>query len=249
MVTAREPGPLGPLVRRGRALDLRPVPAGRGPVPRGRHVIVYAGAIIVTFLFVIMLAQSHGQAVYDRAARRPLAAALTGGLMLGRPAGGDPRRPDHRRRRPGGFGDRRPTRCRRRPPCRSPSGATGTRSSPWSSPGPSRETSRLPERSEPGETPAHVAGLGGTLFTDHLVTVEVAGLLLFVALIGAVAIATPKAADPARRRPWPTPGPRRRPPDRRSTPTETNHADSSHRRTRPGTHARPPSPSTCCRAT
>src|SRR5690606_13718390 len=35
-------------------------------------------------------------------------------------------------------------------------------------------------------TPAHVAGIGATLFTDHLLTVEVVGLLLFVALIGAV---------------------------------------------------------------
>ncbi len=32
-------------------------------------IIVYAGAIIVTFLFVIMLAQMEGKAHYDRAAR------------------------------------------------------------------------------------------------------------------------------------------------------------------------------------
>ena len=32
-------------------------------------IIVYAGAIIVTFLFVIMLAQMEGKADYDRAAR------------------------------------------------------------------------------------------------------------------------------------------------------------------------------------
>ena len=38
----------------------------------------------------------------------------------------------------------------------------------------------------------HVAGLGESLYTDHLVTVELAGALLFVALIGAVAIADPK---------------------------------------------------------
>ena len=38
----------------------------------------------------------------------------------------------------------------------------------------------------------NVAGLGETLYTDHLMTVELAGALLFVALIGAVAIATPK---------------------------------------------------------
>jgi hypothetical protein len=46
-----------------------------------------------------------------------------------------------------------------------------------------------------GVPPPHVAGLGGTLFTDHLVTVEVAGALLFVALVGAVSIATPQAAS------------------------------------------------------
>ena len=34
-------------------------------------VIVYAGAIIVTFLFVIMLAQMEGKALYDRASRAP----------------------------------------------------------------------------------------------------------------------------------------------------------------------------------
>ena len=34
-------------------------------------IIVYAGAIIVTFLFVIMLAQMEGKADYDRAARSP----------------------------------------------------------------------------------------------------------------------------------------------------------------------------------
>ncbi len=58
------------------------------------------------------------------------------------------------------------------------------------------KTSRLvPESSERailGESPPHVAGLGGTLFTDHLFTVEIAGALLFVALVGASAIATPR---------------------------------------------------------
>ena len=39
---------------------------------------------------------------------------------------------------------------------------------------------------------SHVAGLGGVLYTEHLVTVELAGALLFAALIGAIAIATPR---------------------------------------------------------
>ena len=34
--------------------------------------------------------------------------------------------------------------------------------------------------------------VGETLYTDHLITVELAGALLFVALVGALAIASPK---------------------------------------------------------
>ncbi len=45
-------------------------------------IIVYAGAIIVTFLFVIMLAQMEGKADYDRAARSPAWATLTCFLIL-----------------------------------------------------------------------------------------------------------------------------------------------------------------------
>ena len=45
-------------------------------------VIVYAGAIIVTFLFVIMLAQMEGKAAYDRAARAPGAATFSCYLLL-----------------------------------------------------------------------------------------------------------------------------------------------------------------------
>ena len=45
-------------------------------------VIVYAGAIIVTFLFVIMLAQMEGKALYDRAARAPGSATFTCFLLF-----------------------------------------------------------------------------------------------------------------------------------------------------------------------
>jgi len=53
-----------------------------------------------------------------------------------------------------------------------------------------RPTSQL--NGPDGRPKPHVAGLGETLYTDHLVTVELAGALLFVALIGALAIASPK---------------------------------------------------------
>lgn len=46
-------------------------------------VIVYAGAIIVTFIFVIMLAQQEGAAAYDQIARRPVGAVLLGVIALG----------------------------------------------------------------------------------------------------------------------------------------------------------------------
>jgi NADH-quinone oxidoreductase subunit J len=46
-------------------------------------IIVYAGAILVTFLFVLMLAQSTGRAYYDRVSWEPLVSAVTGAVLLG----------------------------------------------------------------------------------------------------------------------------------------------------------------------
>jgi NADH:ubiquinone oxidoreductase subunit 6 (subunit J) len=45
--------------------------------------IIYAGAIIVTFLFVIMLAQQEGPSSADQRSREPLLASLTGFVLLG----------------------------------------------------------------------------------------------------------------------------------------------------------------------
>jgi NADH:ubiquinone oxidoreductase subunit 6 (subunit J) len=46
-------------------------------------IIIYAGAIIVTFLFVIMLAQQVGLSDADDRSREPLLATLTGFVLLG----------------------------------------------------------------------------------------------------------------------------------------------------------------------
>jgi NADH-quinone oxidoreductase subunit J len=46
-------------------------------------IIIYAGAIIVTFLFVIMLAQQTGWSDADDRSREPLLTTLTGFLLLG----------------------------------------------------------------------------------------------------------------------------------------------------------------------
>ncbi len=156
-------------------------------------VIVYAGAIIVTFLFVIMLAQMEGRAPYDRAARMPFYATFTCymlffGVLYSLSQVRTPAAP------PGGMAAAPGTATDARLPL---AGDLG----PWARPGsgPSvvevvaravRPTARL--EGPDGQRKLHVAGLGETLYTDHLVTVELAGALLFVALIGALSVAAPK---------------------------------------------------------
>jgi NADH:ubiquinone oxidoreductase subunit 6 (subunit J) len=46
-------------------------------------IIIYAGAIIVTFLFVLMLAKQEGRSDADYRSREPLLASLAGFLLLG----------------------------------------------------------------------------------------------------------------------------------------------------------------------
>jgi NADH:ubiquinone oxidoreductase subunit 6 (subunit J) len=46
-------------------------------------VIIYAGAIIVTFLFVLMLAQQEGRSDADDRSREPLLSAIAGFVLLG----------------------------------------------------------------------------------------------------------------------------------------------------------------------
>src|SRR5579862_9009574 len=46
-------------------------------------VIIYAGAVVVTFLFIIMLARQSGNAGYDRRAREPFLATLATFVLLG----------------------------------------------------------------------------------------------------------------------------------------------------------------------
>ncbi len=46
-------------------------------------IIIYAGAIVVTFLFVLMLAQQEGPSDADARSREPLLATVTGFLLLG----------------------------------------------------------------------------------------------------------------------------------------------------------------------
>jgi NADH-quinone oxidoreductase subunit J len=146
-------------------------------------VIVYAGAIVVTFLFVIMLARAEGHATYDRAARSPGRATLTCALLLWSVLYGLVHA-----RTPGPAVGESAAESRLVPASslvafhKLPRGATAVAVMDRAV----RPTARL----DPAAP--HVAALGGTLYTDHIIAAEVAGVILFVALVGAAAIATPR---------------------------------------------------------
>ena len=151
-------------------------------------IIVYAGAIIVTFLFVIMLAQMEGRAAYDRASRSPFRATWTCFILffglvwslfhIERPQAAVFDRTDIEARFPRTGELTKIARAHRSTQV----GAVLQKAE--------RPTMRLTD--EAGRLKPHVAGLGETLYTDHLVVVELAGALLFAGLIGAIAIASPK---------------------------------------------------------
>jgi NADH-quinone oxidoreductase subunit J len=117
-------------------------------------VVVYAGAILVTFLFVLMLAQPRGQAAYDRVSWEGLLSASAGAVLVGIltltltavvQSGG-----------------------------LAPAGAAAD--------GKAALAGNVLHAD-------HVATLGSQLFSRYLLAIEVAGLLLLVALVAAAAIA------------------------------------------------------------
>lgn len=118
-------------------------------------VAVYAGAIVVTILFVLMLAQPEGHASYDRMSWQAVCSAAAGALIVGvlttTIAGAF-------------FTD---------------DGLLRPIDEPTAAALESGHSGILAEH--------HMAALGGRLFSEHLIAVEVAGVLLMVALIGAAA--------------------------------------------------------------
>jgi NADH-quinone oxidoreductase subunit J len=118
-------------------------------------VVVYAGAILVTFLFVLMLAHPEGDAYYDRLSWEAMLSACAGAVLVGI--------------------------------------LTMTTLQAFRDPGPTISTKAQSPKVAQARTTGilaseHVASLGGQLFSSHLVSVEVAGTLLLVALVGAIAI-------------------------------------------------------------
>jgi NADH-quinone oxidoreductase subunit J len=127
-------------------------------------IVVYAGAILVMFLFVLMLAQPSGLASYDRVSSEPMLAAIAGAVLVGLLTV-----------------------------------SIGRLSAPAALEGDQSVAQTEAEEAAAAPTAVaapdqlrddHVARLGGELFGRHLVAVEAAGVLLFVALVGAIAVVT-----------------------------------------------------------
>ncbi|MGC4006179.1 MAG: NADH-quinone oxidoreductase subunit J [Pirellulales bacterium] len=193
-------------------------------------VVVYAGAILVTFLFVLMLAQPEGHAHYDRVSWEGLLAAVTGSVLVGiltmtvvgvlspgkepqltalfaagKPAAELlPKSDIHGARAvKTDDGKLRVELLLAAAPQPDLEGKlrTAIASDVAQAYGVSPENVSLtlaaqgiPPQHTPGKradnilNKEHVAKLGGTLFSKHLIAVEVAGTLLLVALVGAIAI-------------------------------------------------------------
>lgn len=140
-------------------------------------VIIYGGAILVTYVFVIMLAQQTGQAPYDRQAREPAAAVLVGFLLVSATAQALAVRDPivvqaNERRGPYGHALDGPDMARK--------AADGLNPAPGG-PGAAGESTAAPV--------GNTRSVGEVLLTTHVMALEVAGALLLVAVVGAIAIA------------------------------------------------------------
>jgi NADH-quinone oxidoreductase subunit J len=145
-------------------------------------IVVYAGAILVMFLFVLMLAQPAGLAPYDRVSNEPFLSALAGAVLLGvlslsigRLSAGPATCCEP------------PSRTAASPSATTPSATTGE-PAPAAGDTASGPAAGMPATAVDPLAENHVARLGGELFGRHLVAVEAAGVLLLVALIGAIAV-------------------------------------------------------------
>jgi len=159
-------------------------------------VIVYAGAIIVTFLFVIMLAQLEGRAAYDRSAQSPGRATITCFLIfwcliyvlsaIKSPISASLSDPITHPLADSSLPPPREIAKLYNLDKKSPVLAVLRDSG-------LRPTAQLVD--DDGREKPNTAGLGASLYSDHLITAGLAGVLLFVALVGAVAIANPRRAE------------------------------------------------------
>jgi NADH-quinone oxidoreductase subunit J len=133
----------------------------KAPFLAAATIIVYAGAIIVTFLFVIMMAQQSGATIYDQRSRTPVVAVLASFFLLGALLWT--------------YEGWQASLVASAAEGSGPALAAPAHGNPLSQTTP--------------ETFDTMRALGRSLFGDYLFAVELAGTLLLVAAIGAIAVA------------------------------------------------------------
>jgi NADH-quinone oxidoreductase subunit J len=129
-------------------------------------IIIYAGAILVTYVFVIMLAQQSGQPTYDRRAREPFAAVLAGFVLMAAVAGQVSNLPG-------------PEKVIS-PPVRMASDES------------------IPAAADEGADSleeSNTAAVGVLLMTKYVIALEIAGLLLLISMVGAIALSKKRATS------------------------------------------------------
>ncbi len=129
-------------------------------------IVVYAGAILVTFLFVLMLSEPEGYTTYDRRSWEAMIAAPTGAVLVG---------------------------ILTMTIAASISMAAQTDTTHASlekSPSAAKNAIAADAVATPTVPPPTISELGAQLFTRYLISVEAAGVLLFAALVGAAALVT-----------------------------------------------------------
>lgn len=115
-------------------------------------IIIYTGAIIVTYLFVIMLAQQDTAPSYDRGAREPLMAVLAGFVLTAAIAG----QAQHLL-----------------PPVAEATTRVATAS---------QDDTAAPQLE------GNTASIGAVIMSKYIVALEIAGVLLLVSMVGAIAL-------------------------------------------------------------
>lgn len=123
-------------------------------------VVVYAGAILVTMLFVLMLCNPEGKSLYDRLSWEAGVSAATGAVLVGLLSWTTGL--TH-------FADKSPAKK-------------------IADPAPIVMVATAEKQNANILSTHHVEKLGGELFSKYLIGVETAGTLLLVALVGAVAM-------------------------------------------------------------
>ena len=148
-------------------------------------IIVYAGAVIVTFLFVIMLAQQSGAAGYDQLSSQSLFATISAFVLLGAIS---------LTLQSGQINIVRPVMVVAADSLAESSAAAGDMPSAMNMDlVPTEIVPVMPgnimSKADADHPVGNLKGLGKSLFGDYLFAVELAGTLLLVASIGAIAIA------------------------------------------------------------